>query len=235
MLEVKGLKAAYDGVTAVHEASFKVNEGEIVAIVGSNGAGKTTILNTIIGAVSAVDGTILLNGEDITNLPAYQRVQKGIGYVPEGRRLFGRLTVMDNLMLGGINLDSQEETQATLDTVFELFPRLKERRSQKAGTLSGGEQQMVAIGRALMFKPVFMMMDEPSLGLMPKFVSSLFEVAEKINKEQNVTILIVEQKVRETLELAHRGYVLQTGKIVIEGTGSELLESDLIKTAYLGI
>ena len=235
MLEVQGLKVAYDGVTAVHEATFRVDEGEIVTIVGSNGAGKTTILNAIVGALMPVAGTITFKGEDITYLPAYQRIQKGISYVPEGRRLFGRLSVLDNLMLGGINLPSKEEAVNTLEMVFELFPRLKERKFQKAGTLSGGEQQMTAIGRALMFKPAFIMMDEPSLGLMPKFVSMLFEIAKKINSEQGVTVLIVEQKVKNALELAHRGYVLQTGKIIAEGTGSELLKSDLIKKAYLGL
>jgi branched-chain amino acid transport system ATP-binding protein len=235
MLEVKGLKVNYDGITAIHEAGFKVDRKEIVAIVGSNGAGKTTLLNAVIGALKPAEGAIFFDGEDITALPAFQRVRKGIGYVPEGRKLFGRLTIMDNLMLGGINLPSQDEVENKLKTVFELFPKLKERKNQKAGTLSGGEQQMLAIGRALMFDPNFIMMDEPSLGLMPIFVSMLFEVIEHINKEQEVTVLIVEQKVRETLELAHRGYVLQTGRIVTEGTGEELLDNDIIKKAYLGL
>ncbi len=235
MLEVKQLKVSYDGVIAVHEASFNVRQNEIVAIVGSNGAGKTTILNTIIGSLHPRGGDILYRGESIIGLPSYSRVQKKIGYVPEGRRLLGRLSVMDNLMLGGITLSNKEEVQDTLQTVFTMFPVLEERKNQKAGTLSGGEQQMVAIGRALMFKPDFLMMDEPSLGLMPKFVSMLFEVTKKINQEQGVTILIVEQKVRETLELANRGYVLQTGRMVMEGTGEELLESPLIRKAYLGL
>ncbi|HHX87569.1 MAG TPA: ABC transporter ATP-binding protein [Firmicutes bacterium] len=235
MLEVKQLKIAYDGVTAVHEANFNVKQNEIVAIVGSNGAGKTTILNTIIGSLNPVTGDIIYHGENITGLPSFKRVQKKIGYVPEGRRLLGRLSVMDNLMLGGITLPNKEEVQSTLQAVFNMFPVLEERKYQKAGTLSGGEQQMVAIGRALMFKPDFLMMDEPSLGLMPKFVSMLFDVIKKINQEQGVTILIVEQKVRETLELANRGYVLQTGRIIMEGTGEELLESPLIRKAYLGL
>lgn len=235
MLAVKGLKVAYGGMIAIHDATFQVNAGEIVSIVGSNGAGKTTLLNTIIGMMSPVAGQIVFQGDDITGLPPHKRVQKGIGYSPEGRRLLGRLSVMDNLMLGGITLPDKKEVEETLESVFTMFPILKERKNQKAGTLSGGEQQMVAIGRALMFKPSFLMLDEPSLGLMPKFVSMLFEVVSQINQEMGTTILIVEQKVKDALQLAHRGYVFQNGRFVQEGSGEELLQSDTIRKAYLGL
>jgi len=234
VLEVKNIKVCYDDVPALHDVSFEVREGEIVSIVGSNGAGKSTILKTISGLLHPVSGEIRFEGERIDRDPPYAIVAKGIAHVPEGRRIFSRMTVLENLLLGAYTRKSQEERAETLERIFELFPILKERRNQRAGTLSGGEQQMLAIARGLMSRPKLLMLDEPSLGLMPILVTKLFDTIKRIN-EEGITILLVEQNVREALELADRAYVLVTGNIVLEGTGRELLEAEMVKKAYLGM
>jgi len=234
VLRVEKIKVCYDDVPALHEVSFEVEKGQIVAIIGSNGAGKSTILKTISGLLHPVSGTIEFEGVRIDRYPPYSIVGLGIAHVPEGRRIFSRLSVLENLYLGAYTRKSEEERAKTLEHVFELFPILKERQSQRAGTLSGGEQQMLAIARGLMSRPKLLMLDEPSLGLMPLLVTKLFETIKRIN-EEGTTILLVEQNVREALELADRAYVLMTGNIVLEGTGKELLETDLVRKAYLGM
>lgn len=234
MLRVRNLRVDYDGVTALHDVSFEVRQGEVITIVGSNGAGKTTILKAILGICRPRSGEVLFEDEPLISLPTHQIVRRGIAYVPEGRRLFGRLTVRDNLMMGAISRRFTVATEQDLQGVYEIFPILEERQNQKAGTLSGGEQQMLAIARGLMFRPKLLMLDEPSLGLMPKYVTTVFKVIEEVNR-RGVTVVLVEQKVREALRLASRGYVLQTGRTVMEGTGEELLGSELVKRAYLGM
>jgi len=234
VLRVEKIKVCYDDVPALHEVSFEVEKGQIVAIIGSNGAGKSTILKTISGLLHPVSGTIEFEGVRIDRYPPHSIVGLGIAHVPEGRRIFSRLSVLENLYLGAYTRKSEEERAEALEHVFELFPILKERQSQRAGTLSGGEQQMLAIARGLMSRPKLLMLDEPSLGLMPMLVTKLFETIKRIN-EEGTTILLVEQNVREALELADRAYVLMTGNIVLEGTGKELLETDLVRKAYLGM
>jgi len=211
-----------------------VKEGEVVALVGSNGAGKSTILRAISGLLKPQSGEILLNGEPLHTVPAYDIVRKGIALVPEGRQLFGRLSVIDNLLLGAYAVESKEETEKTLREVLALFPRLEERKGQRAETLSGGEQQQLAIGRGLMSRPKLLMLDEPSLGIMPQLVSEIFRPVQEISKN-GVTVLLVEQNVHEALHIAHRAYVLQTGRIVLEGNGKALLQSDMVRQAYLGM
>ncbi|HBT40397.1 MAG: ABC transporter related [Thermotoga sp. 50_1627] len=235
MLKVKNLTTGYDGVPVVFDVSLEVNKAEFVAIVGSNGAGKTTILRTISGLLKPISGEIEFEGKQIHKLTAHEIVRLGIAHVPEGRHVFGKMSVKDNLLMGAYTLNDRAKVNRLLNEVFELFPRLKEREDQKAETLSGGEQQMLAIGRALMAEPKLMLVDEMSLGLMPMMVDKVLETLKQINKEKGVTILLVEQKVQEALEMADRGYVLQTGRIVAHGTGKELLESDLVKKAYLGM
>ena len=234
MLKVDKIKVCYDEVPALHEVSFEVEEGQIVAIIGSNGAGKTTILKTISGLLHPVSGSIEFEGVRIDRYPTHIVTGMGIAHVPEGRRIFSRMNVLENLYLGAYTRKSEEERKKALKHVFELFPILEERQTQRAGTLSGGEQQMLAIARGLMSRPKLLMLDEPSLGLMPMLVTKLFETIKRIN-EEGTTILLVEQNVREALELADRAYVLMTGNIVLEGTGKELLETDLVKKAYLGM
>ncbi|MDR5694206.1 MAG: ABC transporter ATP-binding protein [Armatimonadota bacterium] len=234
MLQVKNITVAYDDVPAVVEVSFHVGEGEIVSIIGANGAGKSTLLRTVSGILRPVAGEIWFEGRRIDRLPANQIVHLGISLVPEGRRIFGRLSVLDNLILGAYTNRDPVARRERLDFVFSLFPVLHERAGQRAGTLSGGEQQMLAIGRALMSRPRLLMLDEPSLGLMPKLTARILQAIQEINR-QGVTVLLVEQRVREALEIAHRGYVLQTGRIVATGTGSELLHTDLVRKAYLGL
>ncbi len=235
MLEMKNASIGYKGgVLAVQDVSFRVKEGEVVALVGSNGAGKSTILRAISGLLRPKSGEILLNGEPLHTVPAYDIVRKGIAMVPEGRQLFGRLSVIDNLLLGAYAVESKEETEKTLLEVLALFPRLEERKGQRAETLSGGEQQQLAIGRGLMSRPKLLMLDEPSLGIMPKLVSEIFRTVQEIS-EKGVTVLLVEQNVHEALHIAHRAYVLQTGRIVLEGNGKELLQSDMVRQAYLGM
>jgi len=235
MLEIRNASIGYKGgVVAVQDVSFNVKEGEVVALVGSNGAGKSTILRAISGLLKPQSGEILLNGEPLHTVPAYDIVRKGIALVPEGRQLFGRLSVIDNLLLGAYAVESKEETEKTLREVLALFPRLEERKGQRAETLSGGEQQQLAIGRGLMSRPKLLMLDEASLGIMPKLVSEIFRTVQEISKN-GVTVLLVEQNVHEALHIAHRAYVLQTGRIVLEGNGKDLLQSDMVRQAYLGM
>ena len=234
MLKVEQIEVHYDGVPAIHEASFTVDEGELVVIVGANGAGKTTILKTIMGTLRPVRGTITFQGEEISQLPTHEIVRRGISYIPQERRLFAPLTVEDNLRLGAYLVQDEDTIAEGLEHVYRLFPRLRERRKQAAGTLSGGEQRMLAIGRGLMSNPKLILLDEPSLGLMPKRVTEVLATVQRL-KEEGRTILLVEQNVREALRLADRGYVLQTGRIVLEGTGRELLGSDLVRKAFLGM
>jgi branched-chain amino acid transport system ATP-binding protein len=234
MLEVSHIRVCYDQVPAIHDVSFRIEEGEIVSIIGANGAGKSTLLRTVSGLLHPTQGTIEFQDQKIDHLPPHNIVELGISHVPEGRRLFQYLTVQSNLRLGAYTQKSEETREETLQQIYEIFPVLKERMNQRGGTLSGGEQQMLAIARGLMSRPKLLMLDEPSLGLMPTLVTQVFDTIKRINAE-GTTILLVEQNVREALELAHRAYVLQTGNIVLEGTGEELLESDLVRKAYLGI
>ncbi len=235
MLEVSDVQVAYDSVLALHGVSFRVNEGEIVSIVGSNGAGKSTIIKTVSGILRPVAGSITFTGIRLDSVPAHKVAEMGIAHVPEGRRLFARQTVYENLILGAYTRKDPGQRLENLERVFAMFPRLRERLDQKAGTLSGGEQQMLAIGRGLMLSPKLLMLDEPSLGIAPNLVDRIFEAILELNRSQRLTILLVEQNVREALELAHRAYVLQTGRVVMEGTGDELLQSDAIRRAYLGL
>ena len=234
MLEVDNIRVGYDGVPALHGVSFNVDRGEIVSIVGSNGAGKSTILRAVSSLLKTEQGSIHFEGTRIDTQPPHDVVKRGIAHVPEGRRLFARQTVMENLILGAYTRKAPKEREEDLDKIFATFPVLKERRAQKAGTLSGGEQQMLAIGRGLMLRPKLLMLDEPSLGIAPRLVDRIFETVKELNT-QGLTILLVEQNVREALELANRAYVLQTGRVVTEGSGEELLRSDAIQKAYLGI
>jgi len=234
MLEVKGIRVSYDGVRVLHDVSFHVGQGEIVSIVGSNGAGKSTILKTLSGLLPLDAGEIRFNGVDITRQKPHEIVKMGIAHVPEGRHLFSKMAVWENLYMGAYVNKQEEARLRQLELVFGLFPRLKERRNQLAGTLSGGERQMVAIARGLMSAPKLLMLDECSLGIMPTLVEQIFEIVKQLN-EEGTTLLLVEQRVHEALELADRGYVLQTGRIVLEGTGEELLQSELVRKAYLGM
>jgi len=234
MLEVNHIRVCYDEVPAIHDVSFHIEEGEIVSIIGANGAGKSTLLRTISGLLCPDRGTIEFLGQRIDLWPPHRIVEEGISHVPEGRRIFQYMTVERNLRLGAYTQKSEEIREETLQQIFEIFPVLKERMNQRAGTLSGGEQQMLAIARGLMSRPKLLMLDEPSLGLMPTLVTRVFETIRRIN-EEGITVLLVEQNVREALELADRAYVLQTGNVVLEGTGQELLETDLVRRAYLGI
>ncbi|MGQ9645352.1 MAG: ABC transporter ATP-binding protein [Thermodesulfobacteriota bacterium] len=234
MLRVNKISVRYGGIPAIHEVTFRVERGELVAIVGSNGAGKSTTLKTVVGALCPVSGRIEFDGMDITSRNSAEIVRSGITYVPEGRHIFGPLTVKENLLLGAFTTDSNEEVEKRLEYVYQLFPILKERYKQRGETLSGGEQQMLAIGRGLMAQPKLLMLDEPSLGLMPKLVTEMFR-AISLLKQEGLTILLVEQNVREALELADRGYILQTGRTVHSGQGKDLLNSDIVKKAFLGL
>jgi branched-chain amino acid transport system ATP-binding protein len=234
MLEVRGLSVGYKELLAVQDVSFTVQKGEVVSLVGSNGAGKSTILRAIAGLLRPKKGEILFDNEPIHKTPPYEIVRKKIAMVPEGRQLFGRLSVLDNLLLGAYVLDAKEEVSALLESVLTLFPRLAERKGQRAETLSGGEQQQLAIGRGLMSSPALLMLDEPSLGIMPKLMSEIFKTIHEIS-QKGVTVFLVEQNVYEALDIADRAYVLQTGRIVLEGKGKDLLKSDLVRKAYLGM
>lgn len=234
MLMVEKLKVSYDGVPAVHEVSFHVPEGRIVVMVGSNGAGKSTTMKAIAGLLKPASGSVSFAGEHINGLTPHEIVGRGISLVPEGRRIFGKLTVMENLLLGAYTVQSNEVAGESLKEVYSIFPILGERKTQPAGTLSGGEQSMLTIARALMARPRLMMLDEPSLGLMPAFVDRVFDLIREIN-ERGTTILLVEQNVRASLELADYAYVLQNGRTVIEGDSCDLLESELVKKSYLGM
>jgi branched-chain amino acid transport system ATP-binding protein len=234
MLKVSEIEVRYSGVPVIHNVSLEVNQGELVSVVGANGSGKSTLLKTIAGAFHPAKGSIQFENEEISHLSTANIVQMGITYVPEARLIFGPLTVEENLELGAYTLHDDEETKKNLEYVYQLFPRLAERRLQQGGTLSGGEQQMLAIGRGLMSSPKLLMLDEPSLGLMPKLVDEMLEAVAKL-KMAGKTILLVEQKVRESLELCDRGYVLQTGRTIQQGTGKELLYTEVIKKAFLGL
>jgi len=234
ILEVEELAVRYNEVPAVHRVSFSVPAGEIVALLGSNGSGKSSILRAIAGLTDASSGRIVFDTRDITREPAHLRAAIGLTLVPEGRRLFPKLSVEKNLRLGAYARRDSGEIERALDLVFTLFPVLKERRLQTAGTLSGGEQQMLAIGRGLTAKPKLLMLDEPSWGLAPKLVTKIIDTIQGINAS-GVTILLVEQSVHRALAIAHRGYVIQTGRIVLEGTGRELLGNASLQKAYLGI
>jgi branched-chain amino acid transport system ATP-binding protein len=234
MLKVSEIEVRYSGVPVIHDVSLEVNQGELVSVVGSNGSGKSTLLKTITGALHPSKGSIQFGKEEITHLSTADIVRRGITYVPEARLIFGPLTVEENLELGGYILSDAKEMKKNLEEVYQLFPRLAERHLQQGGTLSGGEQQMLAIGRGLMSNPKLLMLDEPSLGLMPKLVDEMLEAVAKL-KQAGKTILLVEQKVQESLELSDRGYVLQTGRTIQQGTGKELLNTDAIKKAFLGL
>jgi branched-chain amino acid transport system ATP-binding protein len=234
LLELEGIETYYGRVRALNGISLSVDSGEVVALIGSNGAGKTTTLRTISGLEHPARGSITFAGRVITDVSAASRVGLGIGQSPEGRRLFGRMTVLDNLVLGAYTRGDRAGIHKDMDRVFELFPRLKERSGQISGTLSGGEQQMLAIGRALMSRPKVLMLDEPSLGLAPILVETIFSIIEEING-QGTPILLVEQNALKALEVAHRAYVLETGTIVKEGSGEELLKSEDVAKAYLGM
>jgi branched-chain amino acid transport system ATP-binding protein len=233
VLEFEHVSVGYGELTVVHDVSFRVAEGEVVSLVGSNGAGKSTILRTISGLLRPVQGEVRLRGEPIHRTATYDIVKKRVAMVPEGRQLFGRLSVWDNLLLGAYSLRSQHEIDESLEMVLSLFPILKDRRDQRSETLSGGEQQQLAIARGLMSRPSLLMLDEPSLGIMPKLVAQIFETIHDIRKK-GITVLLVEQNVFEALEVSDRAYVLQSGSIVLEGPGRELISSDLVRKAYLG-
>jgi branched-chain amino acid transport system ATP-binding protein len=234
LLELKGIDAFYGRVRALRGVTINVDQGEVVALIGSNGAGKTTTLRTISGLMHPPSGSIRFDGKDISRMPAHDIVGLGICQSPEGRRLFPRMQVIDNLRMGAFLRNDSAGIQKDMERVFELFPRLKERTTQLAGTLSGGEQQMLAIGRALMSKPKLLMLDEPSLGLAPILVETIFQIVREINA-QGIPILLVEQNAHKALEVAHRAYVLETGSIVKTGSGKELLDSPDVQRAYLGI
>lgn len=234
LLEVNDIHTYYGNIHALKGISLTVEEGEIVTLIGANGAGKTTTLRTISGLLKPRQGNVTLRGEDLAKYPAHELVYKGIAMVPEGRGIFAKLTVQENLDLGAYHRRDQNGIQKDLDIAFSLFPRLKERRKQVAGTLSGGEQQMLATARALMARPRLLLMDEPSMGLAPILVESIFDTIQQINKE-GTTILLVEQNAHMALSIAHRGYVLQTGQIVLTDTAANLQKNEMVQKAYLGI
>ncbi len=232
MLSISGLHTFYGRIEALRGVDVEVNEGEIVTLIGANGAGKSTLLMTICGDPRAAEGQIVFDGEDITELPTYEIVRRGIAQSPEGRRIFPFMSVLENLQIGASGVDPRHFDK-DLDRVFTLYPLLKERRHQRGGTLSGGEQQMLAIGRALMSRPRLLLLDEPSLGLAPMLVKHIFSVIREINEQEQVTIFLVEQNAHHALRLAHRGYVMANGKVVMSGTGRELLANDEVRAAYL--
>lgn len=233
MLEVSNLKVNYGMIQAIKGISFKVEQGEIIALIGANGAGKTTTLHTVSGLLKAREGSIIFDGKELTKTHAHKIVNMGMAHVPEGRRIFQQLTVYENLILGAYTRSDKKEIEESLEMIYKRFPRLEERKKQIAGTLSGGEQQMLAIGRALMSKPKIVLMDEPSMGLSPLLVSEIFDIIQSINKS-GTTVLLVEQNAKKALSIANRAYVLETGNIVLEGDAKELMNNDQIKKAYLG-
>ena len=235
LLEIKDLRAGYGDISVLHGISLQVNKGELISMVGSNGAGKTALLRTISGLIEPVSGEIIFNGEPIQGLPPHKIVAKGVVQVLEARQLFNFLTVEQNLMIGSSIKEARVNREQNLGMVYNLFPRLAERKKQLAGTLSGGEQQMVATARGLMTNPRLLMLDEPSWGLAPILTHELFEVIHRINEETNTTVLLVEQNVYKALSMAHRAYVIERGHIVMEGTGPELLGKEELKAAYLGL
>ena len=233
MLEIKDLEVYYGVIQAIKGISLEVGEGEVIALIGANGAGKTTTLHTISGLIAPKSGTVTFEGKDITRTPAHKIVSCGIAQVPEGRRVFASLSVYQNLKMGAYTRSDKGEIEETLQMVYERFPRLKERKNQPAGTLSGGEQQMLAMGRALMSKPRIILMDEPSMGLSPIFVNEIFDIIKSVSAG-GTTVLLVEQNAKKALSIADRGYVLETGKIVLAGKAEDLLNDESVKKAYLG-
>ena len=233
LLEIKDLEVNYGVIKAIKGVSFDVNEGEIIALIGANGAGKTTILHTITGLIQAKKGSIVFDGKELTKTPPHKIVSMGMAHVPEGRRIFQQLSVLENLKLGAYTRKDKSEIASTLKMVYERFPRLEERKNQVAGTLSGGEQQMLAMGRALMSKPRCILMDEPSMGLSPLLVSEIFDIIKVIN-ESGTTVLLVEQNAKMALSIAVRAYVLETGNITLSGDAKDLINDESVKKAYLG-
>lgn len=233
LLEIKDLEVNYGVIKAIKGVSFDVNEGEIIALIGANGAGKTTILHTITGLIQAKKGSIVFDGKELTKTPPHKIVSMGMAHVPEGRRIFQQLSVLENLKLGAYTRKDKSEIASTLKMVYERFPRLEERKNQVAGTLSGGEQQMLAMGRALMSKPRIILMDEPSMGLSPLLVSEIFDIIKVIN-ESGTTVLLVEQNAKKALSIADRAYVLETGKKTLSGDAKDLINDESVKKAYLG-
>lgn len=233
MLTINDLEVYYGMIQAIKGISLEVNQGEVIALIGANGAGKTTTLHTITGLLSPKKGSVIFEGTDITKIPAHKIVSMGMAHVPEGRRVFANLTVYQNLKMGAYTRKDSNEINETLKMVYKRFPRLEERKNQIAGTLSGGEQQMLAMGRALMSHPKIILMDEPSMGLSPIFVNEIFDIVKEISAS-GTTVLLVEQNAKKALSIADRAYVLETGKIVLEGNADELLNNDSVKKAYLG-
>ena len=233
MLEVKDLNVYYGMIQALKGISFEVNEGEVIALIGANGAGKTTTLHAITGLIPAKSGSITFEGADIRKTPGHKIVSMGMAHVPEGRRVFAQLSVYENLKMGAYTRKDKEEFKETLEMVYKRFPRLEERKNQLAGTLSGGEQQMLAMGRALMSHPKMIVMDEPSMGLSPIYVNEIFQIIKDVSAD-GVTVLLVEQNAKKALSIADRAYVLETGKIILEGDAKELMNDESVKKAYLG-
>ena len=233
MLEIRDLEVYYGMIQAIKGVSFEVNQGEVIALIGANGAGKTTILHTITGLLSPKKGSVIFEGKDITKIPAHKIVSLGMAHVPEGRRVFADLSVYENLKMGAFTRKNKNEFEEILRKVYDRFPRLEERKNQMAGTLSGGEQQMLAMGRALMSKPSIILMDEPSMGLSPILVNEIFDIIQEVSRS-GTTVLLVEQNAKKALSIADRAYVLETGKIVLDGKAEDLLNDDSIKKAYLG-
>ena len=235
LLELDNVHSYYGHIHALHGISLRVEEGEIVTLIGANGAGKSTTLRTISGLIKPRQGSVRLRDQNITSMPPYQIVEKGVGHVPEGRGIFPRLTVRENLEMGAFTINDRAELARRMEFVFALFPRLKERINQKGGTLSGGEQQMLATARGLMLKPRILLMDEPSMGLAPVLVEAIFGVIRELNQKEGTTILLVEQNALMALSVAHRGYVLQTGQIVVSDTSENLKKNEMVRAAYLGV
>ena len=233
MLSVNNLQVHYGMIQAIKDVSFEVNEGEVIALIGANGAGKTTILHTVSGLLQPTQGGVVFEGQDITKVPAHKIVSLGMAHVPEGRRVFAQLTVLENLKLGAYTRKDKNEMEETLQMIYKRFPRLEERKNQIAGTLSGGEQQMLAMGRALMSHPKIILMDEPSMGLSPIFVEEVFKIIRDISAE-GVTVLLVEQNAKKALNIADRAYVLETGNIILQGDAKKLMNDESVKKAYLG-
>lgn len=233
MLSVKDLEVHYGVIKAIKGVSFDVNEGEVIALIGANGAGKTTILHTISGLLKPTAGSVMFEGQDITKVPAHKIVSLGMAHVPEGRRVFSQLSVLQNLKMGAYTRNDKAEMEETLQMIYKRFPRLEERKNQTAGTLSGGEQQMLAMGRALMSHPRIILMDEPSMGLSPIFVEEIFNIIRDISAE-GTTVLLVEQNAKKALQIANRAYVLETGNIILSGDANELMNDESVKKAYLG-
>lgn len=233
MLKIQDAEIAYGQMEVIHKISLEIHKGELVSVIGANGAGKTTLIKAIMGLIKMKSGSLIFEGLDITNLPPWKRAELGIGYVPEGRRVFGDLTVEENLKMGCYKIKDAQRIKRNIDKNYELFPKLFERRKQLAKTMSGGEQQMLAMSRALVLEPRLLLIDEVSMGLMPIMVNYCFSLIKTLN-EQGITVLVVEQNANKVLKIADRGYLVETGKIVIEGTSASLRESDIVRKAYLG-